>query len=83
MRVVNSWAAFSVKVTTNKVSAVALFASISATTRSTKVNVLPDPGPAMISMGPSEAFIAFVWFLFDDGIEILNTLFEVEFLNLA
>jgi hypothetical protein len=71
IRVVSSCAAFSVKVTTRRVSAVAFLAFINVTTRSTSVKVLPEPGPAIINTGPSKCSIAFFWLRLADECKIL------------
>ena len=61
MRVVNSRAALSVNVTTSNDSGATSLWVIRYTILSTRVNVLPEPGPAMINKGPSVASIARIW----------------------
>jgi hypothetical protein len=58
MRVVSSRAALSVKVTTNNDSGSTPLCVMRWTMRSTSVKVLPEPGPAMMSTGPSAARMA-------------------------
>ena len=61
IRVMSSFAAFSVKVAINICSGATPHSRIRYIARCTSVKVFPVPGPAVISTGPSVVEMAFCW----------------------